>query len=524
MICPNCGSENPADARVCENCGAELPEVNQPAKARKIRFLPIVIISAAILLAVILIAAAVSLIGGRSVDYVFVKQDVTYFGDGTGIPTIFFVNGKPIGKTIDGKVERADSSIDEFITLFKATEDDMTVYYTLRGRTLIKVTGSEEWANVTLSDSGEGIAYTVEGEDEVTLYLYDVSRQKSTKVESAAHISCEALSPDGESLVYVIWDDNADGTAYFFDGKKSVKLAEGIHPFGLSNGGKYIYNVSEDNDGSSIIELYNKKGEKVREIGEVNSFWAIEFNTDHTEILYENEGKTYISANGKDGSLFFDDLVTILTPEDTSFRYGRQITRPVGSFYNRYYCVGTELYQIGKNPDKSIKLASDVGRSGGSGIDYFRCILSDDESRIYYRNEDGDLRMIKTAWGRKASDKAVTIAENVDYFSFAVNSDCSRVFYCTDDTLYSAKGDGKSRRMIADEVYPRIMLGNGDILYFQKGQELYACSDGKNASLVLPHAEREGGYGYLGYLYFFDEGTIYCTTGSKKPKKVYSVS
>lgn len=510
MVDPNSEYESPADASVSA-------QSEQPAKARKIQFRTILIIFAVLL---ILISAVFGLIGGRSGDYTFLKQEVSYFSNADGDQTVLFVNGKALGKTIPGDVKKVDSSIDGLVTLFRAEEGERAVYYTLRGKILTQAAGSEDWDFVMLSDSGEGIAYTVEGEDEATLYLYDVSRKKSTRVDSAPHISCTALAPDGESLTYVAWDDYADMTGYFFNGKKSVELGEGVAPFGLSDGGKYIYDLARDEDGSAAINLYNKKGKKVREIGEVDPIALRSFNEDHTQLLYDCDEDTYITVNGKAGKLFCSGGAIPLTPWDTNWNYGTEITWPVGSFYNHcYYSGKDEIVQIGKKTGRSVKLASDV---------YSPVEISDDGSEIYFINSDGDLRMVKTSWGKRAPDKAVTLAEDVEEFVIGANG--SRVYYRTrhDFKLYSVKSSGGKPSQIADNVSYSLAVDKSGLLYFRKDfdynrgiYDLYVCSDGERASLALDHVEIAGG-GHLGYYYFQSGNEIYCTNGSKKLKKVYT--
>ncbi len=514
MYCPNCGSENLDDARVCTSCGAEIPEKKKEAqtpaqalaaKLPKVSNATIIKVFAVAVLAIILIAIIAGFSGGRSGDYTFVKQEVqVLYNDGK---STVFVNAKALKTTIDGTAAVVQSSMDNSISLIKAVADGDSCYYTLNGKKLVKISGSEDWKSATMSSTGAGIAYTVDDDGETVLSLYNVSKKKSTKVESASRFSNIELAPDGKSLIYDRRNDDGDTVAYFFDGKKNVKLGTSVTPIGLSNSGKYIYAATTKDDGETILSLYNKKGEKKSKIGAISG--SVTFNEDHTQLLYNNDGKRYISVNGKEGVKFFKKSgVSPICPADT--KAGADGTYPVDNFFNLYYFCDSSIYQVKKNYDNTVKLANKVVYG----------ILSEDASTIHYMDTNGDVRMVKTSWGEKGPDKAVTIAENVT--EFVVTSDCKRIYYREKDELYSAKAsNGKSKRRVSDDV-SAIRLGKGDILYMKKDNDLYYCSNGKSAKLAQGGLD-EWDLGYLGYLYVKSDDALYCTTGSKKPKKIFKL-
>lgn len=539
MICPVCKCENAEGARVCAICGATIPEQNQssgspanaaaPAKGPKSPKIVLPIVAAATLLAIALISYFAVFSGNKTDGYVFLKQSVAYFYDDAYNRSTAFVNGESVGQ-IEGAVAYTLASDDNHVTLFVIRNEDSDTRYSahvLNGRKIVKIKDFTILTDIQLSASGQKIAYAAydEDEDESALYLYDIGKEETKKIDSADYISQIVLSPDGEALTYSLREgdpENGTTTHCLYNGKKRVELGEDVNPIALSTGGKYVYALSEMQGGSATLLLYNKTGSKVREIGNP-VVRTIIFNRDNTELIYSADDATYISVNGEAGVLFYEEariyplLPTNAKPLKSYWTSAEVYFAAVDSFYGKYYksnSPGGGIYRVKKNANDTIILASGVKSP---------CFLSEDASRIYYLSEDSDLKMIETAWGKNAPDKAVTIAEDVR--DYVVTSDCSRVYYRGSDGLYGASGDnGDSNVLITEEVSGNLMLGRGDILYFRYGYDLYACSDGKNATMVLPDADSEIRGGDLGYLYFKSDGAVYCTTGSATPEKVLNLN
>lgn len=525
MFCPNCGSENPDGAKVCSSCGASLtpdqnPQQKQEQKAPidviagKLKnsggLIAKIAVAAVVVILLILIIAGLS--GGRSGDYTFVEQGVALIPDSE--KTTIVVGGKPLKNTIDGKAEAVFTGIERSVSLIRATDDDDTVYYSLRGKKLVKIELEIDTV-AGYASSGDAFAYFTKDGDETTLSLYNMAKKKSTEVKATeGQITYVCLAPDGKTLTYCLREGEDDPVGYFYNGKESVKLGTNVTAVGLSNGGKYIYAESrDDDDEGTTVYLYNKKGEKKSKIG--NRYGSgISFNEDHTQLLYMDDDKCYISVKGKEGTRFFRGDATPILPDDCYANSDGVVatTYPVDSFFGLFYYYDGGIYQI-KKGDKNEKLASKVSRYGYN--------LTEDGDRIYFMDEDDDVKMIKTSWGEKALEKAVTVAEDVD--GFAVTSDYDRVYYKDGDDLYSVNGKGKSKKRITDGVRESgLYMAKGDVLFFEKDDELFACSNGKSAKVALPDSNV---YSYASGGYFFIESndTIYCTTGSKKPKKILTI-
>lgn len=445
--------------------------------------------------------------------YTYVTQEVdTFYNESENRSTVF-VNGKAIETTIDGTVYVDQASLDNSVSVIVTSDFD---YYILNGTDLVKNADSDKWQNVILSSDGKGVAYTVHTWYDSTIYLYDVDSKQSTTAAVAEDLVCTAVSPDGKSLTYVVGNDDGKYTGYFFDGKKTVELGKNVIPLGLSDGGKFIYTETYDDENDTyVLNLYSNSGEKKNKIGHTDEI-ALHFNEKHTEMLYVCDGKCYISVNGAEGTRFFkESAFYLINPEDTHRCYDEYgITYPVTSFYNRFYYSNGGIYQAKDNYEENLKLAAKVS-------EYGTITISRDESTIYYQSVDDDLKMVKTSWGEKGPEKVVTIAEDVNHY--AVTSDLRRVYYTQRDELYRADAkNGESKKLIANVVDYYIFLGKGDILYFVKAGDLFACSNGESATLVLSDPD-DITFGFLGYFYFESDGTIYCATGSEKPEKIFDL-
>lgn len=519
MICPKCGAENASDSKFCESCGAELTAPKAPVNTvlEKAKSLlsnkKILIGGAAVIVLLIVIIAIIAAVSGGS-DYLLVDNYVLCMS-GEESSTLI-INGSVQKTKLDAPASEVARSLDGKVWVFgteaAADESDASYLYVVNGKKIAKVSGSEGVDDVALSVTGAGLAYTVIDDDKESLYLYKVSSKKSTLIAEADAVAGSygitnvKIAPDGKSVIYTVNEASeeelsVESTSYYSNGK-SVKLGSDLTLYGLSNGGKYIY-ASSAKDDSTVLYRYNNKGEKTK-IDE--NARDIRFNLDHTQVLYYADSATYISVNGKEGVKFFKDAVTLLAPEDADVS---GTTQPVKSFYNQIYSSSSNVYLIKKNYDKSEKL---VSKASGSFT------LSDDESRLYYI-KDKDLEMIKISWGEKAPEKAVVVADDCDYY--VVTSDCKKVYYLDDNELHSANAKtGKSNKTIEEDVDSYLYLSKKNIVYYKVDGDLYACSNGKKGARVVSDVDNIGEC--FGDIYAYVDDDLWCTTGSKKLKKIYT--
>ena len=164
---------------------------------------------------------------------------------------------------------------------------------------------------------------------------------------------------------------------------------------------------------------------------------------------------------------------------------------------------------IKKNSDKNVKLVSKA-----SNVQ-----LDESAEYIYYTYDAEELRVAKISDGEKASEKAkVLVDERVG--AYVVTSNRKYVYYVEDGTLYSVNGKkgGTAKTVANDDVTGLAMSGKDKAYYIMDG-DLYVCSNGKKGTKVLGDVESVIN-APNGSVFASTEDALYCTTGSKKLKKV----
>ncbi len=558
MNCTKCGAENAPDSKFCIVCGSPLAEapaapeapvaaapVEQAAapeapvatappaaaesgskfdfgavKAQLVSTLkplgeklkPILsnkMVLAGIAAAVVLLVviAIVAIVASGNNGYLEMNQNTLALHNGEDISVV--IDKKVLSETIEsegtgGSVSSLNGEINAFIT----DEDDL---YVIKGKKFKKV--AEDVQSFQLSVSGDGLAYISGEEDDMTLSLYNVKNGKSTTITDEVGSSNYALSPDGKSVCYYTEDDDELELMYF-KGSKSIKITSSeARLLGLSDNGKQIYISTENEEEETFLYSYNTKGDKTK-LGAISGE-NVRYNADHTQIMFYNEGKTYISNKGKDAEKASSDrLRMVIAPNAESF-YGDYfgITYPVDSLFDHVYLASdgesTSAWLIKKNADKNVKLVSKV--SGAK--------LDASAEYLYYIYDGEELRVIKLSDGDRASERYVTLAEDVD--NYVVTSNRKLVYYVSDETLYSVNGKkgGRAKTITNDDVDTALALSGKDVCYYLMDGDLYACSNGKKGAKVATEIETMQSTAN-GVVYFLSEDALYATSGSKKPTKI----
>jgi dipeptidyl aminopeptidase/acylaminoacyl peptidase len=418
------------------------------------------------------------------------------------------VDNKLLEDTIDGKsVDAGSSSLNGKVVAFTTDEN---ILYVVNGKKVTKV--AEDVLSCQVSTSGKGVAYLTDADEGYSLNLYKVSGGKDTKVSDDVGSYSFAISPDGKSVAYFVDGDDHNELMYF-KGSESVKIAsEEVALLGLSNSGKQIYVTRKDDNGENIVYSYNTKGEKEK-LGKTDDY-AVYFNEKHTEIMFFNEGKTYIAAKGKEGvKMSSDELHLVVAPNASTNSDGAAYTYPVSSLFNHVYLSrdddGMNAWMIKKNPDKNVKLASDVSN----------VTLDKSGKYLYYVHDGEELMVLKVSDGDKASNKAVELADDVS--TYVVESGRGKVYYVSDGELYSVNGKkGGKPKEIADEIdgYSLAISAKNVVFYISDG-DLYACSNGKSGERALSDCSAVSNT-CNGVIYAIDDDAIYASKGSKKVEKV----
>lgn len=551
MNCTNCGAELAPESKFCVACGtpAAQPAVTAPVepaapveqaaapvataapekegfkidvnavkdqlvstvkplwdKVKPILSNKMVLLGIGVVVLVLIIASVISVIASGSNGYIQLKQATSpIYVDGE---VNIVVDKKVLSDTVDAEsVGDGNVSLDGKVTAFITDEGDL---YVVNGKKLKQV--AEEVYDFELSVSGKGIAYVTEDDDAYTLNLYTVSSGKTTTITDELGSLSYVIAPDGKSVAYYVEDDEDERDLMFSKGKDAVKITSAESELvGMSNNGKYIYVICENDEGESYLYSYDTKGERTK-LGAVSSS-SIYFNDDHTQIMFFDEGKTYIATKGKEAvKASSNQLRLIIAPNASSFYGSDGTTYPVSNLYNHVYTVtdedSTSVWLIKKNSDKNVKLVSKV-----SNVQ-----LDETAKYLYYIYDGEELRMIKISDGEKATERYVELAEDVD--TYIVTSDRKLVYYYSDDSLYSVNGKkGGKATVVCNDSIEGLAINAKDVVYYILDGDLYATKNGKKGSKVISDIS----YVYStpnGVVYASSDDAVYASNGSKKPSKL----
>lgn len=602
MKCNNCGAELTEGTKFCGSCGtavqipveqpiAEPEQIDSPVtettevKDRTKKVSPLAVIGAKIkpltekakpivekckpfvlknklwfaggaCLLVLLITALIIISACTSGNgFTAVEHNIQAFVNSENEVMIRYDNSKIIKTGIESTTIRsARSSIDGSVYVFMTTDNQLVV---VKNKKVAVV--AEDVAEYALSINGNGIAYVTKDEEEnCELFLYNVSKKKSTRViseyiENDKVSTTYDISPDGKSVAYYKYNEDDDTfTLMYFNGSKHTKITSGeVSLVGLSNKGKYIYAYTTDEENNNTLYCYNSDGDK-QKLGNCSGN-AFAFNEDHTQILFY-EGtfslmdsikvKTYISTKGKEPVRISSNYATPLVPNSSSISIARYTdyfgdiseyfddyneymtllsyfstrTIPCKDLFNKVYLCDkdgqTNAWLIKKNVDKSSKLVSDISSDA---------VLDESAEYLYYTDKDDTLMVLKISHGDNASDKAKQIAEDVD--AFVVTSDRSRVYFTSDNSLYSCNGkNGKSKKTVASEgVSNRLVLNAKDVCFYNVEGDVYATNNGKKGKMVVAEAEMWT-VSPNGIVCIYTEDALFVSKTNKKPTKIYETN
>ena len=467
-----------------------------------------VLLGIGVVVLVLIIASVISVIASGNNGYVQLKQNIMIEEIDGEVKII--VNKKALKDTVEAEgLDDTSTSMDGKVAAFTTDEG---VLYVVNGTKLKEV--AEDVHSFELSVSGKGIAYVTEDEDTYTLNLYTVSNGKNATITDELGSMNYCIAPDGKSVAYYEEDDEGERKLMFSKGSDAVKITSAdCDLYGMANGGKYIYVVCEnedDEDKESFLYSYDTKGERTK-LGAISSS-SVRFNDAHTQIMFFNDGKSYIATKGKEAEKVSSGrLNLVIAPNASSFYGGDGTTYPVSNMYDHVYTVSdddsTTAWLIKKN-DKSVKLVSKISS-----------VRLDEKAEYLYYIYDGDeLRMIKISDGDKATERYTKLADDVD--GFIVTSDRKLVYFVSDSSIYSVNGKKGGRpSVVCNDDAEGWAINGKDVLYYIMDGDLYATSNGKKGSKVLSDIN-----GLMstenGIVYAVNDDTLYGTDGSKKPSKI----
>lgn len=471
--------------------------------------------------AVVLVTGIVNAVLPLNNGYINTEKPVIYAED----DSIYVLKG---GKGIKLQTS-AESVKNEFISIDGKTIlflDEDNNLQLVKGKKTVKVAEEIDYyhaapyGNAVIYETEDAIMYCTTSKGKaVELFEYN----DETELEE---LTC---SPDGKSIAYTVEDEEGEMILYYFNGKESskVKKCDGLL-VGMSNGGKQIYVISTNDEGESSLYAYNTKGDSTK-LGRIDDDDVV-FNLSGSEVMFQFEDKTYISAKGKEAVKVAKatGLEPIL-PYNTNDQYDNyEISEystifPQKSLFNHVYTGSSKnengdnenaVYYVTKKEDKCIKLLS------GKKINIRSVTIDLGADYLYYLDDD-ELMCLKISHGESAKDKAKTIADDVS--SFVISPDRKYAYYIDDDNLMAvnAKKGGKAKKISKNDVYGVVVDSDGYAYYMDDEYDWYATKGTKAGKKILSEAMPTGAAGCD--IYFADEDYVYAARGRSKPKKLFSI-
>lgn len=386
-----------------------------------------------------------------------------------------FANDTPLQNTADGAYAAYEqSSLDGTVMAF--TTDRNTLYVT-DGKKLTKVDDNVYQYNFELSVSGSGLVYVTTEDDETQrLHYYNVGSGKQIELDKGANHYDTAIAPNGQTLAYIAIEDSTFSLV-FFDGEHSHKLASTeTSLFGMSNDGTYIYTAN-----GYDVYCYDSEGNR-QKVGTLDEDTDIKFNAEYTQLMFNCDGKTYISDKGQEcDKVSNDNLYLIVPPNSNACTHYNFTTYPVKDLYDHVYLSDdSEVWLIRRNSGESAKLVSKV-----SDVK-----LDASAEYLYYIYDSEELRCAKISDGDRASQTCKVIVD--DYvFDYVVTSDGSLVYYIENETLYCVNGKtgGKPTEISEGVDYPYYLaIGDKDLVCFIANRRAYVCAGQKLPAEIFENA------------------------------------
>ena len=482
-VCPQCGKTAEEGQAFCPDCGVEFVEkaattvsfdaiiakAKKFAEDKKISKKTLTTAAAAVV-GVIALIVIISLIPwGQSSQYVKVENDMFPVYVSEDDETVIISKGKKTDMIIEGDYVTYESSADGNVLVVVNDEGDM---YVCKKNKVEQV--ASEVTSMKLAQSGDGVAFVNEDGE---LYLMNTKNKNSVEITDklvSVRFNAFVISPDGKTVAYT--EGTTDNFNLYTNNIKGdeKKIAKNLVPLGISDGAKLIYYYDTDK-----ACIYVEKGDDAVKLESISNDYyadyydngfAYAFNADHTQIIYQANGKSYISVNGDDKVKIGSYIYQI---GQSGYVYDGNTTNIID--FKKQYILDSngDLYFLNKKLEAE-EIASDVeefsitdsgdviyylddsdnlyrGKGNGKDIekdfkkvasDVMEFVIDSDGKRCYYVDEDNDLYTVKK------SGKAKEIASDVDYLT--ITHDDYALFTDEDNTLFSSHNGGKKKQIATD--------------------------------------------------------------------------
>ena len=517
MNCTNCGNPSEDGSGLCAQCIAATPDKKTFSSLfRRIQVWfviwkpylknPKVLITLGIPLIILVAVIVLWAVAGRGNGFIEYRQNIEIVDLGDDIHIL--VDDKLTSDIIyDRDSDAIQNSLDGSTCAFLTDKKEL---YIVNGQHLKQI--AEDVIYYELSAGGTGLAYAVKEDSLYSLTLYNIEKAKGIHLTNEMCSLDFSVSPDGLSAAYYESRNNNEVLIYS-NGDKTVPVTyDNSDLVGLSDKGKYIYAICKDDGGELRLYSFNTRGKR-NKLGEVTTS-SIKFNDDHTQIMFYNNGKSYISVKGKEGiKASANALYLVTVPNSRSASDNNAITYPVSSLFDHVYTcsdgVHTSAWLIQKNPNRSELLVSDV-----SG-----CTLDASARYLYYIYDNDELRWVKISDGASASDRYHSVAKDVD--NYVLTGNRRRVYYINNRVLYSCNGKkgGNDRCLTDKELGYSLCLNRNDVAFFVMDGNLYSCGNGKKINMVLSGVESVF-QSANGTVYAYADGSFYSSFRSGKLNEI----
>ena len=487
--CKNCGTEIKDEIKFCGVCGtpagssgpssgATVKQISSPKKNVKKIIVPVAI---ALIAVAALIIAAVLFIPPK---YGFQKGNVYISQGSDGVVVIPHNKNRQV---IEGYIRKINgfesmSSLDGTKAAFMIDEKRIVTYAGAKiineGYDLYLVTETIQRIDsgvyyFYLAASGNAIAYVKEYDplnENCELWLY--SNGNKTRITSRLGTNFEdnfvAISPDGRTLAYTtVREERYAGVLW--NGSEN-DLGSNVFPFAVSNDTKYLYYKRNES-------FYVQKGlnnENREKLGENSRNFHL--NRDLSQIVYIDGVRTYISTKGESRLSLSGTMLNFILPGGTGFIRSENMVSfiDVANFSNTFYVNGDDsLIRInGKYETDSV--ARNVK-------DVF--LAKDGKTLNYIRTSNNRLHRLN---GLNAKAEPVQVSDVFIRNLYAID-DGKSVFYVNDDyDIFYLKGEGKPFTVSNNfssrgSLYSRIVLFNGNTLFYIADDELYMSTGGRGS-------------------------------------------
>ena len=463
LFCGFCGAAVEKDPNAGVGTDSIVPQtetiIKEGFSIKNLNFKKLII--SAVVVVVVLAAAAVAFTVLQPAKYEKAKGSVHVEQLDEKVLVITSSNGKI---ELDGYLMNSKVCFDGTKVAVMIEEEDQSALYLITDKAqLIADDIHDYW----FADSGTAVAYTKEYElsdNSAELWLYSDNKSVTITREFSVMNYYSApcvLSPDGKTVGYATIDDD-ELRGYIWDGK-THDLGKEIQPIAVSNGAKYIYYIKS---GSTYVQK-GISGDNREKLGD--NIGAFNTNKDLSQVVFNYNGKAYISRNGNRRESLSGELSFIIRPRSTSYSHGGTGSiLGISSFADTFYRSqeGTiiiinskfEANSIVKNVD-IISLADDgktltylrnnsIYKVNGSnsnaepvqivngGVNYF--VMTSDGGAVYFVNEDSEM------FYQKDKNKPVLVTDD---FSFNYGAGVgfglfkgNTMYYISDDELYVSTG------------------------------------------------------------------------------------